>query len=114
MRQFYGRLEKIRSFCRKTHVRKIPRFRGGGEVGILGFGGGGGRECRFHFYGRADFSENWRVPNPLVPTLGWLKEPSVQSDCWGLTRVSNVKGKCQLEEGKRPPPPRQESASGLY
>ena len=30
---------KMRSFCRKTHVHKIPRFRGGG---ILGFGGGGG------------------------------------------------------------------------
>ena len=36
---------------------------GGG--GILGFGGGG--ECRFHFYGRADFSDtslrfsNWGV-----------------------------------------------------
>ena len=36
-----------------THVHKIPRFRGGG---ILGLGGGGG-ECRFYFYGRADFSE---------------------------------------------------------
>ena len=42
----------MRSFCRKTHVHKIPRFRGGG---ILGFGGGG--ETRFYFYGRADFSE---------------------------------------------------------
>ena len=29
---------KMPSFCRKTHVHKIPRFRGGG---ILGFGGGG-------------------------------------------------------------------------
>ena len=36
----------------KTHVHKIPRFRGGG---YFGFGGGG--ECRFYFYGRADFSE---------------------------------------------------------
>ena len=43
---------KMRSFCRKTHVHKIPRFRGGG---ILGFGGGG--ECRFYFDGRAYFSE---------------------------------------------------------
>ena len=33
------------------HAHKIPRFRGGG---ILGFLGG---ECRFHFYGRWDFSE---------------------------------------------------------
>ena len=44
----------MRSFCRKTCVHKIPRFRGGG--GILGLGGGVG-ECRFYFYGRADFSE---------------------------------------------------------
>ena len=28
---------KMRPFCRKSHVHKIPRFRGGG-----GFGGGGG------------------------------------------------------------------------
>ena len=45
---------KMRSFCRKTSVHKISRFGGGG--GILGFGGGG--ECRFYFYGRADFSES--------------------------------------------------------
>ena len=32
---------------------------GGG--GILDFGGGGG-ECRFYFYGRADFSEYWGSP----------------------------------------------------
>ena len=38
---------KMRSFCRKNHVRKIPLFGGG-------FWGG---ECRFYFYGRADFSE---------------------------------------------------------
>ena len=53
LRQFYGRLEKMRPFCRKTHVHKILRFRGGG---ILGFWGGGGK-CRFYFYGRADFSD---------------------------------------------------------
>ena len=38
----------MRSFCRKTHVHKILRFRGGAL---------GGGECRFYFYGRADFSE---------------------------------------------------------
>ena len=27
---------KMRSFCRKTHVHKIPRFRGGGILGFLG------------------------------------------------------------------------------
>ena len=45
---------KMRPFCRKNHVHKIPRFRGG----ILGLGGG---ECRFYFYGREDFSENFIV-----------------------------------------------------
>ena len=35
----------------KTHVHKIPRFRGGG---YFGFWGGGG-PCRFYFYGREDF-----------------------------------------------------------
>ena len=39
MRQFYGRLEKKRPFCRKNHVHKIPRFRGGGILGFLGGGG---------------------------------------------------------------------------
>ena len=42
---------KMRSFCRKIHVHKIPRFRGG----YFGFGGRG--KCRFYFYGRADFSD---------------------------------------------------------
>ena len=36
----------------KTHVHKIRRFRGGG---ILGLG-----ECRFYFYGRADFSDRYQ------------------------------------------------------
>ena len=40
VRQFYGRLEFLLSFCRKTlHVHKIPRFRGGG-FWVLGGGGG--------------------------------------------------------------------------
>ena len=29
---------KMRSFCRKNHVHKIPRFRGGGYFGFLGGG----------------------------------------------------------------------------
>ena len=52
LREFYGRLEKKRPFCRKSHVHKSPRFRGGG---ILGFLGGG--EVPIYFYGREDFSE---------------------------------------------------------
>ena len=35
------------------YVHKIPRFRGG----VFWFFWGGG-ECRFYFYGRADFSEH--------------------------------------------------------
>ena len=56
MRQFYGRLEKCFLSAGKTHVHKIPRFRGAGGY----FGGGG--ECRFYFYGRADFSEILSLP----------------------------------------------------
>ena len=52
MRQFYGHLEKCVLSAGKTLSVKFPFFGGGG------FGGGGG-ECRFYFYGRADFSERW-------------------------------------------------------
>ena len=48
---------KMRSFCRKTHVHKIPRFRGG-------FWGGGG-SGRFYFYGREDFSDRYTVFEPM-------------------------------------------------
>ena len=54
VRQFYGRLEKCVLSAEKTHVHKIPRFGGGG---ILGLAGGG--ECPFYFYGRADFFLNY-------------------------------------------------------
>ena len=36
---------KMRPFCRKNHVHKIPRFVGGG--GNLGFWGGGGADFIF-------------------------------------------------------------------
>ena len=49
MRQFYGHLEKMRSFCRKNRVRKIPRFWGG----VLGGGGGGSAD--FIFMGARTF-----------------------------------------------------------
>ena len=38
MRQFYGRLEKCVLSAGKTHVHKIPRFRGG-VFWVLGGGG---------------------------------------------------------------------------
>ena len=44
-------LGKMRSFCRKTYVHKIPRFRGGG---ILGLGGAGG-SADFIFMGARIF-----------------------------------------------------------
>ena len=48
----FGSCRKMRPFCRKNHVHKIPRL-GGGVFWVLG----GGGECRFYFYGREDFSE---------------------------------------------------------
>ena len=53
----------------KTHVHKIPRFRGG-VFWVLG----GGGECRFYFYGRADFSDKMGSCDPrgLNITLQWL------------------------------------------
>ena len=38
MRQFYGRLEKCVLSAGKTHVHKIPRFRGG-VFSVWGVGG---------------------------------------------------------------------------
>ena len=55
MRQFHGRLERCVLSARKTHVDKIPRFRGGSILGF--FLGEGGGKCRFYFYGRADLSK---------------------------------------------------------
>ena len=49
MRQFYGRLEKSVLSAGKSHVHKIPRFRGG----YFGFGGGG--RADFIFMGAGIF-----------------------------------------------------------
>ena len=65
MRQFYGHLEKCILSAGKNHVRKIPLFFWGG-----GLGGGG--ECRFHFYGRADFSEK-KSPVKNLFSVFWLR-----------------------------------------
>ena len=43
---------KKRPFCRKNHVHKIPRFRGGGVFGVLG---GGGESADFIFMGARVF-----------------------------------------------------------
>ena len=56
---------KMRSFSRKTHAHKIPRFFWGGVFWV--WGGGGGVKCRFYFYGREDFSEKTQL---------WAKCPS--------------------------------------
>ena len=45
LRQFFGRLEFLRSFCRKTSM----------SIKFLVFLGG---KCRFYFYGRGDYSES--------------------------------------------------------
>ena len=59
---------KMRSFCRKNHVRKISLF------GFFFFWGGG--ECRFYFYGRADFSDQlvWRRSSGLAALMLVLQE----------------------------------------
>ena len=55
----------------KSHAHK---FLGLGGGGILGFGGGG--ECRFYFYGRADFSDQTYSNHcaPLVAPLQLVGE----------------------------------------
>ena len=45
---------KIRPFCRKSHVHKIPRFRGGGYFGFLG----GRGSADFIFMGARIFLRN--------------------------------------------------------
>ena len=52
---------KMRSFCRKTHGHKIPRFRGGG---YFGFWGGGGGSADFIFLGARIFLSSgcWKLP----------------------------------------------------
>ena len=49
----------MRSFCRKTHVHKIPRF------GFFFFFGGGG-SVDFIFYGREDFSDSGQEKAPKI------------------------------------------------
>ena len=53
---------KMRSFCRKNHVPIKFRVLGGG--GYFGFWGGG-RGCRFDFYGREDFGEKNAIPTEM-------------------------------------------------
>ena len=98
---------KMRSFCRKTHVHKIPRFRGG-------FFGGG--ECRFYFYGRADFSDShqqgkedqgnsasitpWPRTNTLIfrqncfPVFRARHNPKPRSEVWWWNLRWSFGGKC--------------------
>ena len=69
MRQFYGRLEKcVLSAGKKPMSIKFLVLGGGGVFWV--FLGGGG-ECRFYFYGRADFSEqrveHWAAPQRNHP-----------------------------------------------
>ena len=57
MRQFYGRLENA-FFLQEKRIFSIKFLvLGGGYFGCLG-----GGECRFYFYGRADFSETSVLP----------------------------------------------------
>ena len=82
LRQFYGHLEKMRSFCRKTHVHKIPRFRGG----VFWVWGGGG-SADFIFMGARIFliSVPLKIKFPVAPRqfpTRNLKDAPEQSKCW--------------------------------
>ena len=54
---------KMRPFCRKSHVHKIPRFRGGWGFGVLG---GGGGSADFIFMGARIFLKNLHFQNFIV------------------------------------------------
>ena len=69
MRQFYGHPEKMRSFCKKNHVHKIPCFRGGGV--FLGFLGGG---ADFIFMGARIFLRKFQARLRIrLPLWGIIK-----------------------------------------
>ena len=55
---------KMRSFCRKSYVHKIPRFRGGGVFWV-----GGGGECPFYFYDARGFFLSNFPPAVLGPEM---------------------------------------------
>ena len=84
----------MRPFCRKSHVHKIPCFRGGGYLG------GGGGKCRFYFYGREDFSEFWqkKIISRVTDGCLLLNNATFQSDKAGGTRTEQ-----ELETGTLEP-----------
>ena len=67
--QFYGRLEKLRSFCRKTSVPAKFLILGGGVIWFFFLGG---EVPIFFFYGRDDFSENCLFCRTSSPRLHLL------------------------------------------
>ena len=78
---------KMRSFCRKNHVRKIPLFWGGVW--------GGGGECRFYFYGRADFSELTNInqrPRSATPSHSAPRKCKLLSVVFAPPSVRNLRG----------------------
>ena len=102
----------MRSFCRKNHVRKIPLF--------WGWFLGGGGECRFYFYGRADFSDRGPVrdtphiaqylfevvsqrgvSHPFCLVFMWCRASIAEIPfLWGGGGVSHLHFACSLR-GKR-------------
>ena len=94
VRQFYGHLEKMRSFCRKNHVRKIPLFWGG----VLG----GGGSADFIFMGARIFLKGRRsafcfpkASPRFLARSAKSKKPSTRVS----KRVPGVHGKRGLERG---------------
>ena len=53
--------EKKRPFCRKSHVHKIPRFRGGGVFWVFG-----GRSADFIFMGARIFLTLFSTPHGVL------------------------------------------------
>ena len=79
----------MRPFCKKTHVHKIPRFRGGG--GYFGFGGGGGGVPILFLWARGFFwFQAWAIFHFLSHFSGFLLRACLafckwplQSQAWG-------------------------------
>ena len=98
---FMGASKKCVLSAGKTHVDKIPPFRGGG--GYFGLWGGG--ECRLYFYGREDFSDFniFNHPHPLKSlgkkgkTLEKARNssPQLQADCGYSDSISQMHTPCK-------------------
>ena len=81
---------KMRPFCRKPCVHKIPRFGGGGYFGFLG----GGGSADFIFMGARIFLKFTATIDILSGTAGSITSPEMQSGtvplCCGRTERKSI------------------------